>query len=930
MVSTPLSSVFDAQLRQRCLHFEKKEDYGLEKIEVKDNGSGIHKNDIPLVVKPHFTSKITSHLDLDKVQTYGFRGEALAALCAVSDLVITTKRTDEDIGFIYTFNHNGEVINQKPCSCSQGTTVAAFNLFKNIPVRRQFYRSIKNKKEELKNVEDILISFGCIQTGVRFILGHNKHQLWQKTVVRDAEAGLIQVFGNSVVDHLEKIDYFSENIQMKLEIFLPKRNSPSYCGYSSSTRCIVAVNKRPVRMKAIDKILKEYHNNCVDGSSSSRYPICYLSITLPLASVDVNVEPNKTSVLLHNMDEILEELSKLLSTFYETSSSTQKECRDPSSSGNYLLNNEQEKFNGHKMPDTSENLLKNPTFDKQIQHSMLSSQLGNPVWTGACKETLSASKKMSRKNNLITPTNKRMKTSTGSTLPADDVLKHINTMNKFFSSKENVPEDKNKLLESNLKPTENLFAITVQRNDFRNTGNKTTDLDQCNNKNSSSVAELANNSGLIAMECALTSERKSSSLQPCEVTISTDNSSTFYATKSWSHGIHPDGKFVQPVSVLKPKMPCRSSNTDENILHVQSLEEKSSGTNNKIHKDNDKIEFPNNISELQRKLTAFDYFCRQNRLEVAAQNPEFNNHQIAQVLTEKWSHLSEEEKAAFKSLASKGYPKNVKKKEKVSKALTQQLCKKKTVSRLSANITMKRKQKVKEKEVIFSIQMVQDAMKMSFQKEKKGNFDLINPLAPGVWLCRQNNKLYLLNTFRLQETIIYYTLLETYQFEAEPLNPPYEICLSSLGNDEILQTVLHLWDTAGSVSGDPVLDERLTANGFNLRILKDGNEVALELMGKTPKIAFYGIEDLKEILILLKQKGYSAKLSDCRPGKVILYLQGEAVRIARQCPANPRIDDVEELLKKREMLPSECTSCIHMRPFFHELHSIHEAEKSCS
>ncbi|KFM57336.1 PMS1 protein-like protein, partial [Stegodyphus mimosarum] len=59
-----------------------------------------------------------------------------------------------------------------------------------------------------------------------FILCHNKYQLWQKTVVHDAKAGLIQVFGNSVVDHLEKIDYFSENIQMKLEIFLPKRNSP--------------------------------------------------------------------------------------------------------------------------------------------------------------------------------------------------------------------------------------------------------------------------------------------------------------------------------------------------------------------------------------------------------------------------------------------------------------------------------------------------------------------------------------------------------------------------------------------------------------------------------------------------------------------------------------------------------------------------------
>ncbi|KFM57335.1 hypothetical protein X975_02825, partial [Stegodyphus mimosarum] len=268
------------------------------------------------------------------------------------------------------------------------------------------------------------------------------------------------------------------------------------------------------------------------------------------------------------------------------------------------------------MSCSSENRPKNLTFDEPIQKPILSSRLGNAVWTGACKETVSASKKMSRKNNLTTSTNKRMKTLTGSTLPADDVLQHINTLNKFFSSKENVPElvlgDKSKLLESNSKPTENLFAITVQRNDSRNTSNKTIDLDQCNSKNSSSDAELANNSDLKTMEHALTSERKSYSLQPCEVTISTDNSSTFYATKSWSHGIHPDGKFVQPVTVLKPKMPHCSSNTDENTVHVHSLEEKSSGTNDKVLKDN-KIEFPNNISSvLQRKLTAFDYFCRQN------------------------------------------------------------------------------------------------------------------------------------------------------------------------------------------------------------------------------------------------------------------------------------------------------------------------------
>lgn len=97
-----------------------QEDYGLEKIEVKDNGCGIDKSDIPFVARPHFTSKISSYSDLEKVNTYGFRGEALGAICAVADLTITTKTSEDSIGYTINYDHDGQVLSTKPSPCPQG------------------------------------------------------------------------------------------------------------------------------------------------------------------------------------------------------------------------------------------------------------------------------------------------------------------------------------------------------------------------------------------------------------------------------------------------------------------------------------------------------------------------------------------------------------------------------------------------------------------------------------------------------------------------------------------------------------------------------------------------------------------------------------------------------------------------------------------
>ncbi|GBM46666.1 PMS1 1 [Araneus ventricosus] len=191
----------------------KLENFGLEKIEVKDNGDGIIKDDILFVAKPHCTSKITSHLDLVKIITYGFRGEALAAICAVADLAITTKTADEEFGYTYTFDHNGNILSSEPCPCNQGTSVVVTNLFNNVPVRKQLYRPEKKKKEELRIIEDILVAFGCILTRIRFVLYHNRNLIWQKSVVDRTIDGLRLALGDAA-DYMEDCEYVDEETQL--------------------------------------------------------------------------------------------------------------------------------------------------------------------------------------------------------------------------------------------------------------------------------------------------------------------------------------------------------------------------------------------------------------------------------------------------------------------------------------------------------------------------------------------------------------------------------------------------------------------------------------------------------------------------------------------------------------------------------------------
>uniref|UniRef100_A0A8B9KAG6 PMS1 homolog 1, mismatch repair system component n=1 Tax=Astyanax mexicanus TaxID=7994 RepID=A0A8B9KAG6_ASTMX len=243
----------------------KLENYGLDRIEVRDNGCGIKSADASVMAVKHYTSKISCHEDLEHLETYGFRGEALASICAISEVVVTTKTAADDVSTQYTLDLSGRVISQKPSHLGQGTTVCALKLFKNLPVRRQYYSNSKKCKEEVKKVQDLLMAYAVIKPELRIVFTHNKATVWQKARVSDHRAALMAVLGAASAANLLPVQHRQEQPEIAIEGYFPKPNSDlNSTSSNTSDKTFVFVNSRPVHHKDILKKFIKQYLRCVD------------------------------------------------------------------------------------------------------------------------------------------------------------------------------------------------------------------------------------------------------------------------------------------------------------------------------------------------------------------------------------------------------------------------------------------------------------------------------------------------------------------------------------------------------------------------------------------------------------------------------------------------------------------------------------------
>ncbi|EDV21050.1 uncharacterized protein TRIADDRAFT_30981 [Trichoplax adhaerens] len=276
----------------------KLENFGLDKIEIRDNGCGIPATETAYMGQKHYTSKLRDMQDLSSIMTYGFRGEALSSLCAVSDVSIVTKTQTDNVSTFYELHYDGTIKKSKPSHYGQGTSIIACNLFKSLPVRRQVYKTNKKCKEELKRIEDLIISYAIIKPTVRFCLKHNKSVIWQKCQVADIGSAISVAFGRAVFSEMITINYKGEDPAFSLRGYIPKNYSnDELTGRSNSDRCFIYINQRPVMFKGVLQAIKHHYLACQKGQIN-KWPIAILDFTIDSKLVDVNVESSKTQVYL--------------------------------------------------------------------------------------------------------------------------------------------------------------------------------------------------------------------------------------------------------------------------------------------------------------------------------------------------------------------------------------------------------------------------------------------------------------------------------------------------------------------------------------------------------------------------------------------------------------------------------------------------------
>ena len=256
---------------------------GRDYIRVTDDGVGMAPEDAGICFLRHATSKLSDERGLEAIGTLGFRGEALAAISAVSRITLTTRRRGAAMG-VRVEAEAGEIVSMEETGCPEGTTITVRDLFYNTPARQKFLGT--DRSEGAACVQSALrtalgrpdVSFRCLRDGQEEFFspgdGTAKSAVYA-LLGRDAAAGLLPV------------ETESDGVTVKGFV-----SAPGYCRGNRGAQYFFC-NGRPIRSRALQAALEQaYKNTAMVG----RFPGCVLYITLPNGLVDVNVHPTKAEV----------------------------------------------------------------------------------------------------------------------------------------------------------------------------------------------------------------------------------------------------------------------------------------------------------------------------------------------------------------------------------------------------------------------------------------------------------------------------------------------------------------------------------------------------------------------------------------------------------------------------------------------------------
>ncbi|MFW9967735.1 MAG: DNA mismatch repair endonuclease MutL [Candidatus Thorarchaeota archaeon] len=266
---------------------------GIGSITVSDNGIGIMKEDCPVCALRYSTSKISTKEDIDSIRTYGFRGEALASIAAVADMVIVTKHQDEELG-TKLVSRAGEIPGMVDASRPRGTTVEITNLFKNVPARR---KHLSDSRVESQRILDVAMRHAIVRNDVGFRLLRDERIAMDCPPEQTERERVLHLWGPDVAASLVKFQHKAGDTLISGFVALPPVSR------GNRRRQYFSVRNRPIHDDRFNQAVESAYSSLL---MKGRYPICSIKIDVKVEKVDANVHPTKREVRIQDSDEIVE------------------------------------------------------------------------------------------------------------------------------------------------------------------------------------------------------------------------------------------------------------------------------------------------------------------------------------------------------------------------------------------------------------------------------------------------------------------------------------------------------------------------------------------------------------------------------------------------------------------------------------------------
>lgn len=710
----------------------------------------------------------------------------------------------------------------------------AKKIFSNLPVRRNLYKKGNKAKEDLKKIESLCRSYAIINPKVKFSLVHNKTPLFQKQSCPGLRPSLDAVLGHSVSSHLELVT-LNVGDGLNVEMYVPNVAKPSDSMARANTeKTFVFVNHRPVDLKPVCKVLKQIYSEARQ-LRSEKNPIAVVNIQVVAKDVDVNLDPNKYSVMLKDQDELLKGLVTKLRAYYKLDVPAEENC-DPNAD---LLSRSLFDKSAHNVSDVSS------IGEEQGDRVLILPENPSEQHTAKVSEKHLAPKKtieVERANKIIRLEKESQEavvtqpsslsfslngaaTSTqksDSLSPAGDGILPPNGVVNMSTSLESFPADERSFSSVHTSRSPNgeecgTAQISASHSFFSDQpgGSHDSKIDRCEFKK-------------------IGPSESSFSNQPGGSRLS-EQSSKQMTLNAWSTGRavleHGSTKPAQPVTLLLPPPPLEHS-ADKRKLSDSLSNESPVQTRKKPKK---------NLDETEVKIDAF------------------------------LSRVKDKSKKTDGNRTMKGL-----------------------VAPMGTPILNKKQaQKVIRKEIKIAFNIHKNVKKCPPLGEVEKSSNLIGKFEKvPYWLFSADNDICILNHHRFQEMELYHRLLKNQRLpvgesgiDIQPLRSNH--CWS----EDLEQTLLNMVPRSAE---HIITDERLEKNGFAVK-WAPGQEPLL--VGSCTAVNFLGVSDLIEILEAVRSNP-EVSVADSRPGKIRAYLTGEVVRMSRQNPPGIDRQTAEKICSK--------------------------------